>query len=286
MTWRSLTIVVIVCCFVACTSPAPKRNNYQKPPAKKQKSVKIPPYYKVKKGDTLYSIAFRYGLNYKKIAKWNGIYAPYEIYPNDLIYFRPSQRIIATSKKKFVKKSTTATSKKSKRVAPVIHPISDKARVTKTPVRSSKKSTTVNKTQQKKTIKKVTNLSTSIPNEKWIWPTQGKVFRTFAAKDSSRKGIDIIGKIGQPILAARGGQVVYSGNGLIGYGELIIIKHDKVFLSAYAHNRKRLVAEGDTVVSGQRIAEMGTTGTDRPLLHFEVRRDGRPVDPKGYLPNK
>ena len=108
--------------------------------------------------------------------------------------------------------------------------------------------------------------------------------KSFAANDPAAKGLDIKGQLGQEILATAPGEVVYSGIGLIGYGELIIIKHDQHLLSAYGHNRRRLVKEGDLVVAGQRIAEMGKTGADQPLLHFEIRKDGKPVDPKRYLP--
>jgi lipoprotein NlpD len=115
----------------------------------------------------------------------------------------------------------------------------------------------------------------------WIWPTQGKVISGFS--DSS-KGVDIAGKQGQPVLASAGGKVVYSGSGLRGYGKLIIIKHNKTYLSAYAHNEQVLVKEGQTVTKGQKIAEMGSSDADRVKLHFEIRRFGKPVDPLKYLP--
>jgi lipoprotein NlpD len=116
----------------------------------------------------------------------------------------------------------------------------------------------------------------------WGWPTNGKVIRGF--KGSDRKGVDFGGSEGQAITAAAPGNVVYSGSGLRGYGQLIIIKHNKKFLSAYAHNKKLHVREGDKVVRGQRIADMGRTGTERVKLHFEIRKNGKPVDPFGYLP--
>jgi lipoprotein NlpD len=106
----------------------------------------------------------------------------------------------------------------------------------------------------------------------------------FVAGDPTRQGISIIGSAGQPVNAAAAGTVVYSGSGLIGYGELVIVKHNDEFLSAYGHNRKRLVAEGDQVRAGQQIAEMGRSGAARDMLHFEIRRGGRPVDPSAHLP--
>lgn len=118
----------------------------------------------------------------------------------------------------------------------------------------------------------------------WQWPTKGKVIQRFSRKDPTRKGIKIAGRFGQSIYAAESGKVVYSGSGLIGYGQLIIIKHDKDYLSAYGHNRKLLVKEGDEVAKGERIAEMGVAGGGGSVLHFEIRRKGTPVDPGAILP--
>ena len=116
----------------------------------------------------------------------------------------------------------------------------------------------------------------------WMWPTTGKLLSPFS---KNSKGVKISGQAGQPILASAAGEVVYSGHGLRGYGNLIIIKHNNTFLSAYAHNSKILVKEGEAVVRGQKIAEMGSTDTDTIQLHFEIRKHGKPVDPLEYLPN-
>lgn len=118
----------------------------------------------------------------------------------------------------------------------------------------------------------------------WMWPSKGKVLSTFMFNNDNRKGIDIDGLEGAPVLAASDGEVVYSGNSLKEYGNLIIIKHKNNYLSAYAHNRRNMVKEGDRVVIGQRIAEMGRTGTNKVKLHFEIRQDGKPVDPQRVLP--
>ncbi len=117
----------------------------------------------------------------------------------------------------------------------------------------------------------------------WIWPTSGPVIAPFS-ETANLKGFDIGGKLGQPVVASAAGRVVYAGSGLRGYGKLIIIKHNKTFLSAYAHNKEILIKEGDVVAKGQRIAELGNTDTDGPKLHFEIRRFGKPVDPARYLP--
>jgi lipoprotein NlpD len=121
---------------------------------------------------------------------------------------------------------------------------------------------------------------------RWQWPTEGRVLRAFNPNHPGRKGVAIAGELGQPIRAAGPGKVVYSGSGLIGYGQLIIVKHNERFLSAYGHGRRLLVQEGDEVQAGQLIAEMGTNGTEGPVLHFEIRDNGRPVDPVGFLPKR
>jgi lipoprotein NlpD len=115
----------------------------------------------------------------------------------------------------------------------------------------------------------------------WIWPAKGRLLEGFS---EATKGIDIAGKAGEPVTASAGGKVVYSGAGLRGYGKLIIIKHNNTYLSAYAHNNKILVKEGQTVVKGQKIGEMGSTDTDLIKLHFEIRKNGKPVDPLKHLP--
>jgi lipoprotein NlpD len=119
---------------------------------------------------------------------------------------------------------------------------------------------------------------------KWQWPTRGPLVGRYVPNDPTRQGIDIAGQSGQRVDAAADGVVVYSGAGLIGFGELVIVKHNDEWLSAYAHNRRRLVAEGMKVRAGDAIAEMGRTGAIRDMLHFEIRRNGKPVDPLGYLP--
>ncbi|HWT16619.1 MAG TPA: peptidoglycan DD-metalloendopeptidase family protein, partial [Patescibacteria group bacterium] len=120
---------------------------------------------------------------------------------------------------------------------------------------------------------------------RWRWPAAGQIIGRFVEGDPTQQGIDIGGVLGQRVLAAADGEVVYSGNGLIGYGELVIIQHSPGFLSAYGHNQKRLVVEGGRVKAGQPIAEMGRRG-GIDMLHFEVRKNGKPVDPLGYLPSR
>jgi lipoprotein NlpD len=123
-------------------------------------------------------------------------------------------------------------------------------------------------------------------NIAWRWPADGAVVGRYVAGDATKQGVDIAGTSGAPVKATANGVVVYSGAGLVGYGELIIIKHSDQWLSAYGHNRKRLVNEGQSVKAGEQIAEMGRTGANRDMLHFEIRYNGKPVDPQQYLPAK
>ena len=132
----------------------------------------------------------------------------------------------------------------------------------------------------------IPSVSAPIGGLAWRWPVKGSVIDRFMAGDATRQGVDIAGNAGDPVLASADGVVVYSGSGLVGYGELIIIKHSDEWLSAYGHNRKRLVQEGQRVKGGQQIAEMGRSGATRDMLHFEIRRNGRPVDPQQYLPGR
>jgi lipoprotein NlpD len=131
-----------------------------------------------------------------------------------------------------------------------------------------------------------TGPSQSVAGIRWRWPARGQLVARFTAGDAARQGIDIQGTVGQAVAAAADGEVVYSGNGLLGYGELIIIKHSPEFLSAYGYNRRRLVNEGQRVKAGQAIAEMGQTGAALSLVHFEIRQAGRPVDPLRFLPRR
>jgi len=125
-----------------------------------------------------------------------------------------------------------------------------------------------------------------VANVRWHWPHGGTVIAGYSTSGKVNKGIDIAGKPGDAVKAAANGNVVYAGSGLLGYGNLIIVNHNEHYLSAYAHNRKILVQEGEDVKAGQVIAELGSTGTDKPMLHFEIRKNGNPVDPSRYLPRR
>ena len=205
-------------------------------------------YYRVKKGDTLARIALDNGQAPRDVVQWNKAsnpsFNPNVIEVGDLILIKPPA---GSKPAKGVEKIPT-----DKPVAPSTAPT---AETTKAEVVAE-------------------------PGIRLSWPAKGKVTGEFS---ESNKGIDIAGKVGEPVLAASDGKVVYAGNSLRGYGNLVIVKHDNTYLTAYAHNSKLLVKEGDTVRKGQRIAEMGDTDTTSPKLHFELRVNGKPVNPTPYL---
>ena len=276
-----------VCCLAvflaACSSresPAPVttlddiKNYYKKYPQGEKASG-----YMVQAGDTLYSIAFRAGMDYRELAQLNNISAPYRIYAGQTLQF---------DNKKYTSKDG------EQRISSVKAPKTVGGAVNNTP-QAQTKLTTANKAiapdnqtgyVQKQTVKEnATSAENSVSSSKvqWVWPVRGPLLASFSNAEHGNKGLEIGGKAGTPIKAAAAGEVVYAGNALRGYGNLVIIRHNDDFLSAYAHNRKLLVKERDTVVSGQTIAEMGNTDAASVRLHFEIRFRGKSVDPKRYL---
>ncbi|HIG41604.1 MAG: peptidoglycan DD-metalloendopeptidase family protein [bacterium] len=202
-------------------------------------------YHVVSKGETLYSISFVYGIDYREIAAANKIQFPYTIFVN--------QRL---------------------RIEDVRPPTSTKV-VVKQP---SKKAPASGATEQGNRNQR--------SNVEWQWPLRGEVISQFSLSGEVNKGIDIRGKLGGSVNSAADGVVVYAGGGLRGYGKLVIVKHNDHFLSAYGNNREILVKEGDQVKSGQAVAEVGSSGKNVEMLHFQIRRDGKPEDPLIYLPKE
>ena len=191
----------------------------------------------VRTGETLFTIAFRYGHDHKDLARWNGLGDGSLIYPGQAIRLTPPS-------------GTTARASAPSKPAPrrsIPPPPSD-------------------------------------PSPDWTWPTSGRVSAEFTGNPGSGTGIMVDGRAGQSVKAAAAGHVVYSGGGLIGYGQLIILKHNDTYLSAYGHNASLLVKEGDNIKKGQRIATMGEGPGQKPRLHFEIRRNGKPVNPRQFLP--
>lgn len=243
---RSLFLLAVIF-FTACSSvPAPVDQRNQPPPRKISTHI-------VGKGETLFSIAWGYGLDYRGLARANGIDATYTIHPGQVIKLTDNSADIASNTNSSTHRPAYVASKPSVAATPVIKPA----------------------------VKSMGEGEVG-----WQWPVSGKIIQKFSAAGNTNKGIDLDGTLGEPVLAASSGKVVYAGSGLVGYGLLIIIKHNDRYLSAYAHNRQLLVKEGDSVKAGEKISEMGSSGVDRVKLHFEIRRDGKPVNPENYLPRK
>lgn len=222
--------------------------------------------HKVASGETLFSIAWRYGVDYKKLADFNAISPPYTIYPSQKIKID-----IRFGNGKKVGSKPYADDKKAKVAGGVVN------KGASGEYRSDKRSSSVSESSKGDAF---------LSSPKWQWPASGKLIALFQGDSGLNKGIDLSGKLGEPVLAAASGRVVYAGSGLSGYGNLLIIKHNETFLSAYAHNAEISVKEGDFVKVGQRIADMGSSGTDRVKLHFEIRSEGSPVDPLKFLPKR
>lgn len=263
-----------------------------------------PADYPVTSGDTIYSIAWKYELDPFELARWNNISSPYRIFPGQRLKMKPSDKAAASqsskpqSKSKAVSRSGAITVRKGDTLFALAqqHNIDAKQLAA---INGLKSPYIIRPGQTLKlsATKKSNRSPKSTPTKKrpapvpvdnkaitWHWPVQGKLITTFKSNKTGRKGIDIAGSEGKDIRAAASGRVVYSGNGLISYGNLVIIKHNRSYLSAYAHNRRLLVKEGDAIKAGQKIAELGKTGTDSPRLHFEIRKNGKPVNPLSYLP--
>jgi lipoprotein NlpD len=288
-------------------------------PAKKTPSAEKdwrPDNYTVKKGDTLYSIGLEHGYDYKEIAQRNNLSPPYVIRIGQTLKLKDPKAAETTPAEAAPGPVAITSPIKSEPPAPPKPigepPLKTEPKATKEPYSEEAMSapppkpveTPVVKTETPKPAEaaKAEPAKTEPPAEKpaaptapapsgddeavdWSWPAQGKVLAGFN-ESSGSKGVDIAGTQGQPVLAAAAGKVVYSGAGLRGYGKLIIIKHNKTYLSAYAHNSQILVKEGQEVAKGQKIAEMGSTDTDRVKLHFEIRKLGKPIDPAKHLPEK
>ena len=253
-TVRLLVALCLGASISACgTSPyQPTRNVYR--PADHAAQG----FHTVRPGETLYSIASRNRRNPDELARENGIRPPYKIYPGQIIYF-----------------NKTASAPVSRPKSPAKQPA---------PIQSTRYKKPANNT--KPIQEKVANQRDNKVDMSWKWPASGPVIETFATAGQVNKGIDLAGRRGEPVYAAADGKVVYSGTGLVGYGNLIIIKHNGTFLSAYGHNSRLLLKEGQFAKAGQKIAEIGSTGTNRDKLHFEIRRNGKPVNPLQYLPKR
>jgi lipoprotein NlpD len=282
---------LLFCCLIGC-------GNHTRAPIEDRYAQSLHSVYTVKKGDTLYSIAFRYGLDFRNVAKTNGIVVPYTIYPGQRISLGetvpPGQASAPGVKPAQSSQPIYEPHSHGSATTPVSPPISTVAIIPTAPVTDQSKPTAV-----ESTVKPAPVVSPVTPPTKpkvaevpyvggkvtsWRWPASGPVTRGYSG--SLHKGIDIGGKRGDPVIAAAAGKVVYAGTGIVGFGELLIIKHNDVYLSAYGHNDRLLVAEGQNISAGQTIAEKGSSGTDTVKLHFEIRKEGKPIDPQRLLPRR
>ena len=239
---RLLGLVILAFTLLACTSSSRAPVEYRIKPG-----YSPPSHYFVASGDTLFKIAWRFGMDYKELARINDIAAPYTIYPGQKLIFK-----------------APVVAKPRERAAPT-------SPVTKPVVQPS--------TKPRVAVKEEPPMPAF--TGRWRWPAPGKIIRAYSG--AVHKGIDIVGERGDPVVAVADGKVVYAGTGISGYGRLLIVKHDETYLSAYGHNDTLLVSEGDAVKGGQSIARMGDSGPDSVKLHFEMRRNGKPIDPQSLL---
>jgi lipoprotein NlpD len=244
--------------------------------------------YQVQSGETLYSIAFRASMDVNRLARINGLAEPYTIFPGQTLRLKAATQKTTSSKK--------PSSEKQKDISQTVAKPNTKEYVqntySKKTIEKQKSKTNVKERVTAKPNKKTAQVvatrpsSMSVSNKdiQWRWPVSNDVIRDFSLAERGNKGLDFAGQKGDVVNAAAAGKVVYVGNGLRGYGNLIILKHNDDFITAYAHNEKILVNEQQWVDVGQPIAEMGDSGTTRVMLHFEVRYRGKSVNPRHYLP--
>lgn len=262
-------------------------------------------FYTVKKGDTLLRIALDYGQNYRDIVAWNNLANPNDIKVDQVLRVAPPEQVagvqtmpvqIAPPETRPVqppvpRKSTPRGDKKPYSDAALADARGENgngkadAKADKDD-KDDKPATVVARPAPPASGIAAGSMVTATDDEKlsWMWPSDGKIVATF--DEGKNKGIDIAGRAGQQVMAAGSGKVMYAGSGIRGYGNLVIVKHSNSLLSAYAHNRSIVVKEGQTVNKGQVIAEMGDSDTDSVKLHFEIRQQGKPVDPSRFLPSR
>jgi lipoprotein NlpD len=324
-----LSLMLLSACGTRRPAPVEDRGSWkQRPTTTSRSEAYRSSSYTVMRGDTLYSISFRYNLDWRELARWNQIRSPYLIHPGDRLRLTAPPQVASTNQRPRSNTNSTIQSRPSSAAStgsasgrsppsnsagsrpstgsmasssassrpPASQPAttkkpkpSDSARatppsskpITKTSPRSSGSSTATS--PAKAPPKAATKNSNGV---KWRWPANGPVLRSFKANSTGREGLDIKGDLGEVVRAAADGTVVYSGTGLIGYGELIIIKHNERLLSAYGYNRKRLVKEGEKVTAGQAISEMGQNSSGQVVLHFEIRLEGKTQNPRTYLPKR
>ncbi|MBP5997390.1 MAG: peptidoglycan DD-metalloendopeptidase family protein [Azonexus sp.] len=321
---RAFVPLVAAMLLAGCMSQPPAPTVDRSSGQARQSAVATPSgpgYYTVKRGDTLYRIALEHGQDYKDVAAWNNITNPGSIREGQVLRVAPpgaapaaaggpvvaqpvvtapvveTQSLDAPGKVVSAPAPTTSTSTEGLKREPRggKEPYSDEAYARLNRSGEAAPKTTLAAVDPKPEPKtepppeakpepRAEPAAVGSDDVAWQWPSSGKVTNGYS--DAGNKGLDFGGKSGDPVQAAADGKVVYAGAGLRGYGELVIVKHNATFLSAYAHNRKILVKEGQQVTRGQKIAEMGNTDSESVKLHFEIRKQGKPIDPSLYLPKR
>lgn len=297
-------------CQTASKAPVVERSSEATSEAARTEAVKTAKpadtrgTYVVKKGDTLYRIALDHGQSYSDIVAWNNLKNPNDIKVDQVLRVAPPESAVQTGSvnpgnavevhtlttpavpnkagprgdKKAYSEANLADLQKAE--GPVMAPAAPAA-VSPVAAPVIREPAPTGVAAASKPAEGAAPESDAID---WMWPAEGKVIANF--DEAKNKGLDISGKLGQAVLAAGAGKVMYAGSGIRGYGNLVIIKHSSNLLSAYAHNKSILVKEGDSIAKGQKIAEMGNSDSDSVKLHFEIRQQGKPVDPSKFLPGR
>ncbi len=253
-------LAILLLALVGCANDAvkpPVDATFAVPPRRIEQHVVNP-------GDTLFSIAWSYGVDYRQLAATNSLVSPYTLVPGQKLRLSELSGGAASASKREALTGAAPHSTAMDEHAKGAHSAAAQA------------------------VRNVRDLSAVSASVKvldgWVWPATGAIIDRYIVHSSARRGIDIRGKLGEPVYAANSGKVVYAGSGLVGYGNLLIIKHSDQYLSAYAHSSRLLVSEGQSIKAGDLIAEIGDSGTDSVKLYFEIRSDGEPVDPLRILP--
>ncbi|WP_293776810.1 peptidoglycan DD-metalloendopeptidase family protein [uncultured Oxalicibacterium sp.] len=274
LTCVALTLTSLAACTTAPRSPAPvsDRTTGSSTSASAPKKADESGYYTVKRGDTLYRIALDFGQSYSELVTWNNLSNPNDIKVGQVLRVTSPDAGGRTSGGAQVGAVATSSGVETRSLS--TPPSTPANKTTPNGEKRPYSETAANDAQKSDTAGDEDAVS-------WMWPAEGRVISSF---DDNKKGVDIAGKSGQPVLAAGAGKVMYAGSGIRGYGNLVIVKHTNTLLSAYAHNKSIAVKEGQSVTKGQKIAEMGDSDADSVKLHFEIRQQGKPVDPSKFLP--
>ncbi len=266
--FRVLLPMLLFLQLTACAPPVETAPVINKAPYRK-----IPAATVVQPGDSIYKISWEHGLDFIDIARWNGLKKPYRLQPGQTLQLRRGSS--QSAPKTPVDSGTGASSppRKDGVKGPVLVPSPPTPAISTPPMPKPTSVAAAPPPREKLPAQ---------PPSVWRWPARGEIIARYS-QDKGINGIRIAGSPGSPVWSTAGGEVVYAGEGLRGYGKLVIVKHSDTHLSAYAHNRRILVAEGDRIGAGQQIAEMGSTGANRTMLHFEIRVNGKPQDPLGFL---